>query len=618
MQSVSILNKIDNPSDLKKLNNDELEILSTEIRNFLVENVSKTGGHLASSLGVVELTIALHKVFNSPKDKIVWDVGHQAYVHKILTGRKDKFNTLRQSGGLSGFPRGNESEHDVFDAGHASNSISAALGYACARDLKGKNNNVIAVIGDGALSGGLAFEGINNASRLKTNFIVILNDNEMSISKNVGGLSKYLNRLRTNPRYMKTKKDVSSTLNRIPFIGKPIYRLISGIKSAFRYMLTKSPTHIYEELGFKSIGPVDGHNIKDLCDALKRAKNIKGPVIVHTYTQKGKGYQFAEKNPSKFHGIGKFDPKDGECTKKASVSISPSKVFGNKIIDMAKSNENIVAITAAMPDGTGLSEFAKLYPDRFYDVGIAEGHAVTFAGGLAKGGIIPVVAIYSTFLQRAYDNIYHDLILQNVHAVIAIDRAGLVGEDGETHHGMFDLSYLNVLPNISILAPSSSSQLEEMLEYSVNKHNGVIALRYPKIFYKDIKTEHPFEFGKAVIEKIGTDITVVAEGNMLEQVLEAAENSKYSVEVIDVRTIKPIDAKTLITSYEKTGKIITVEDNTICGGLGSIVESVIGTSVTKIGYNDCIVTHGDLKTLYKENKVDAQSIADEIERMCNI
>ena len=552
---MSILQHIDKPSDLKKLNNDELELLSAEIRDFLVENVSNTGGHLASSLGVVELTLALHRVFNSPKDKIIWDVGHQAYVHKIVTGRKEKFKTLRQYGGISGFPRGNESEHDSFDAGHASNSISAALGYACARDLKNEKHSVVAVIGDGAMSGGLAFEGLNNASRLKTNFITILNDNEMSISKNVGGMSKHLNNLRTNPRYMKTKTGISSTLNKIPVIGKLLYRFISGIKFIFRRMVIKSPVHIFDELGFKCIGPVDGHNIKELEAVLKRAKNIKGPVLIHIYTQKGKGYKFAEENPSKFHGIGKFDPEIGESKNNSAKSVSPSKVFGNKMLELAEKNKKIVAITAAMPDGTGLSDFAKKYPERFYDVGIAEGHAVTFAGGLAKGGAIPVVAIYSTFLQRAYDNIYHDLILQNAHAVIAIDRAGLVGEDGETHHGMFDLSYLNALPGISILAPSSSSQLEEMLEYAIN-NKGVTAIRYPKIFRKDKKTQHPFTFGKAVVEKNGTDITLVAEGNMLEHALEAAEISKYSIEVIDARTIKPIDAKTIRNSYEKTGKIL--------------------------------------------------------------
>ncbi len=613
---MSILQHIDSPSDLKKLNNESLNVLASEIRDFLVHNVSKTGGHLASNLGIVELTIAIHKVFNSPEDKIVWDVGHQAYVHKILTGRKDKFETLRQYGGLSGFPRSAESEHDAFDAGHASNSVSAALGYACARDLNNKTNSVVAVIGDGALSGGLAFEGINNASRLKTNFIVILNDNEMSISKNVGGMSKYLTKLRTNPSYVKTKHDVSSTLKKIPVVGKPISKSISSLKSAFRYVLLKTP--LFDELGFTCVGPVDGHNIEELTEVLERAKNIKGPVMIHAYTKKGKGYTYAEENPSKFHGISKFNKQTGELYKKTSDSVFPSKVFGRKLTEIAKNNNKVVAITAAMPDGTGLSDFSKAYPDRFYDVGIAEGHAVTFAGGMAKGGAVPVVAVYSTFLQRAYDNIYHDLILQKAHVVLAIDRAGLVGEDGETHHGIFDLSYLSTLPNISILTPSSSTQLEEMLDYSINVHSGPIAIRYPKIFYNDYKTEKPFEYGKAVVEKDGNDITVVAEGNMLINALEAAEISKYSVEVIDARTVKPIDIDTIKKSYNKTGKIITVEDNTTSGGMGSIVENALGVAVTKIGYKDKIVTHGDIDNLYKENNIDAQSIAREIERMCNI
>ncbi len=613
---MSILEKINSPEDVKKLDNDKLNILAEEIRDFLIENVSKTGGHLASSLGVVELTLALHKVFNSPTDKIVWDVGHQAYVHKIITGRKDKFDTLRQFGGLSGFPRGGESKHDAFDAGHASNSISAALGYACARDINKEKHNVIAVIGDGAMSGGLAFEGINNASRLKTNFIVILNNNEMSISQNVGGMSRYLNKLRTNPKYVKTKGEVSSTINKIPIIGKWLYNSISTTKSLFRSLLIKSP--VFDELGFICIGPVDGHNIEELTEVFERVKSIKGPVMIHTYTKKGKGYLPAEKNPSKFHGIGKFDPKNGEVIKKTGNSISPSKIFGEKLVKLAKDNDKIVAITAAMPDGTGLTDFSKVYPERFYDVGIAEGHAVTFAGGLSKGGVTPVVAIYSTFLQRAYDNIYHDLILQKAHAVIAIDRAGLVGEDGETHHGIYDLSYLTALPDISVLAPASSSQLEQMLEYATNVHKGVIAIRYPKIFYNDCKTNNHFEYGKASVELTGSDITVITEGSMLEQALEAAKISKYSVEVIDIRTIKPIDAQSIINSFKKTGKVITVEDNTVCGGLGTIVEDVLGTKVTKLGYKDKIITHGDLKTLYKENGVDAQSIADEIERMCNI
>lgn len=613
---MSLLKNIKSPEDLKQLNTKSLNCLALEIRDFLISKVALTGGHLASSLGTVELTIALHKVFDSPKDKIVWDVGHQAYTHKILTGRTDGFEHLRQYGGMSGFPRGAESEHDVFDAGHASNSISAALGYACARDIKGENNSVIAVIGDGAMSGGLAFEGINNASRIKNNFIVVLNDNKMSIAKNVGGLSHYLNKMRTSPTYFKTKSSVSRTLKKTPIIGKPLYKVISLLKDLAKMMITKST--IFDELGFKCVGPVDGHNIPDLIDVLERAKTVKGPVMVHVYTKKGKGYTFAESDPNKFHGIGKFDADTGKCIKGNINSVSPSKVFGNKLTQLAENNKDVVAITAAMPDGTGLNEFAKKFPDRFYDVGIAEGHAVTFAGGLAKGGGVPVVAIYSTFLQRAYDNIFHDVILQKAHIVLAIDRAGLVGEDGETHHGIFDISYLATLPEISILAPASASQLEEMLEYAVEKHDKAIAVRYPKIFFEDYKTDHHFEFGKAVVEKTGSDITVVAEGNMLEVALEAAKKSSYSVEVIDVRTIKPIDSETIIQSYKKTGKIITIEDNTTIGGLGSIVENATGITVTKVGYNDKLISHGDLKTLYRENGVDADALIAVIERMCNI
>ena len=609
-----MLNGIKSPADLKKLNNKNLNCLASEIREFLINKVSLTGGHLASNLGTVELTIALHKVFESPKDKIIWDVGHQAYTHKILTGRIDGFEALRQYGGMSGFPRGAESEYDAFDAGHASNSISAALGFACARDIKGEENSVIAVIGDGAMTGGLAFEGINNASRIKNNFIVVLNDNEMSISKNVGGLSHYLNRMRTSPTYFKTKSSVSRTLKKTPIIGKPLYHVISFFKDFAKMMITKST--IFDELGFKCVGPVDGHNIADLIDVLERAKTVKGPVMVHVYTKKGKGYTFAESDPNKFHGIGKFDADTGECLKGNNNSVSPSKVFGNKLTQLAKADKKVVAITAAMPDGTGLSEFSKNFPDRFYDVGIAEGHAVTFAGGLAKGGAVPVVAIYSTFLQRAYDNIFHDVILQKAHVVLALDRAGLVGEDGETHHGIFDISYLSSLPEISILAPSSASQLEEMLEYAVEKHHEAIAIRYPKIFFEDYITDKPFEYGKAVVEKVGTDITVVTEGNMLNVALEAAEKSPYSVEVIDVRTIKPIDSETIINSYKKTGKIITIEDNTIAGGLGTIVENATNLTVTKMGY-DKLVSHGDLKTLYKENGMDADTLVAVIERMCN-
>lgn len=609
---MSLLRKIKNNSDLKKMSASSLDILAAEIRKFLIENISQTGGHLASSLGTVELTIALHRVFDCPKDKIIWDVGHQAYAHKILTGRMDKFRTLRQYGGISGFPRSDESECDAFNAGHASNSISAALGYAYARDLKGEDNSVIAVIGDGAMSGGLAFEAINNASHLKSNLIVILNNNEMSISKNVGGLSHYLNKLRTEEWYFKTKKNVSDTLKKMPVVGNPAFSAISAVKSSFRKLIVKSP--IFDELGFTCIGPVDGHNIADLIEVLNRAKEIDGPVMIHTYTKKGKGYKFAEDNPQKFHGIGKFDIKTGEAA--SSSAVSPSKIFGDALCDIAEKNNKVIAITAAMPNGTGLDKFAERFPKRFFDVGIAEGHAVTFAGGLAKGGMVPVVAIYSTFLQRAYDNIFHDLILQKAHAVIAVDRAGLVGEDGETHHGIFDISYLSAFPNISILAPSSPNQIRSMLDYAVNFHDKAIAIRYPRAFTDFFESDEDFVFGKACVVQKGSDITVVAEGNMVSTALFAARLTEKSVEVIDVRTIKPVDTETLLKSAKKTGKIITVEDNTVCGGLGSIVENAIKMPVEKVGYKDILIPHGNTNTLYREYGTDAESLAKIIERMC--
>lgn len=611
---MSILQNIKKPSDIKKLNSAELEILAGEIRTFLIENVSKTGGHLASSLGAVELAISLHRVFSSPTDKIIWDVGHQAYAHKIITGRADKFDTLRSLNGISGFIRCDESIHDHFDSGHASNSISAGLGYACARNILGENYSVVSVIGDGAISGGLAFEGINNASLIKTNFIVVLNNNKMSISKNVGGMSKHLNKLRTSSAYTKTKNRVSKTLGKIPYIGKYLVTVIKIFKSTFRKAIVKSP--VFDELGFNCIGPVDGHNIEELTDVLMRAKEINGPVMIHIYTKKGKGYKFAENNPKKFHGISSFDIKTGETKKTGDNTSSPSAVFGKKIVEMAKENKKIVAVTAAMPGGTGLDEFAEKYPERFFDVGIAEGHAVTFAGGLAKGGIVPVVAVYSTFLQRGYDNIFHDVILQKAHVVFAVDRAGLVGKDGETHHGIFDISYLNSLPNISVLAPSSCKMLEQMLEYAVNEHKGPIAIRYPRSFYDDEDNEIQFSFKQSVIVKKGKDITVVCEGNMLKHALDSLKYTEFDAEIIDVRTIKPLDIDTIKKSYEKTGKIISVEDNTICGGLGTIIESKLMYPVVKIGYNDEIIPHGDLKSLYEKYGVDAKSIAKVIERMC--
>jgi len=611
---MGFLGNINNPSDIKKLNSNNLSELAEEIREFLIYSVSKTGGHLASNLGVVELTIALHRVFSTPTDKIIWDVGHQSYVHKILTGRCKDFDKLRKYGGISGFPRCAESEHDAFDAGHSSTSISAALGFARARDLNKQNNSVIAVIGDGSLSGGLAYEGLNNAGRIKTNFIVILNDNEMSISKNVGGMSKYLNKLRTAPLYFRAKKDIDILLNKIPKYGATISHTLEKTKNSIRSLIMQGS--IFEELGFTYLGPIDGHDISQMIDVFKRAKTIKGPVLLHIYTKKGKGYSYAEDEPDKFHGIGKFNIDTGVQNGKITEYVSTSKVFGDTLIDIAKNNKNVVAVTAAMPDGTGLKEYSKMYKNRFFDVGIAEQHAVTFAGGLSKCGIVPVVAIYSTFLQRAYDQIFHDIALQNLHVVFAIDRAGLVGEDGETHHGIYDLSYLTHIPNIAVLAPSSPNMLSEMLDYAINKHAGPIAIRYPKVIL-DTHSEISFEFGKANVATQGSKITLVAVGNMLEIARLAAKISGESVEVIDIRTVKPLDSETIIKSANKTGKVIVLEDNVKIGGAGSLIESIVNVPVIKLGYKDEPVTHGSLSILYELNGVDAEAVSQVIKRECS-
>ncbi len=552
------------------------------------------------------MTIALHRVFDTKTDKIIWDVGHQSYTHKIITGRKDEFENLRCLGGISGFPRFDESVHDCFNTGHASTSISAALGLATARDLEGKKHSVIAVIGDGALTGGLAYEGMNNAGRIKSNFIVVLNDNEMSISKNVGALSKYLNRLRSDPNYFKAKKDIDAFLNKIPKYGGAIANKLQRAKDGVRYLLMQSS--MFEVLGFAYYGPIDGHDIPQMVDFFNRAKKVEGPVLLHIYTKKGKGYSFAEDEPCAFHGIGSFDI----CTGRQNgehAHISTAKVFGKKLVDIAKKNKKVVAITAAMPDGTGLSDFAEKYKNRFFDVGIAEQHSVTFAAGLAKEHFVPVVAVYSTFLQRSYDQILHDVALQKLHVVFAIDRSGIVGEDGETHHGIYDISYLSHIPNLSILAPSSPKQLEQMLDYAINEHTYPIAIRYNKAI-KDV--EHcikPFEFAKAQVVKTGKDITVVAVGNMLSTAVEAVALSGVDAEVIDLGTIKPLDIKTIRRSANKTGKIIVIEDNVIIGGAGSQIEIALSKPVIKLGYDDNPLPHGQQHQLYKKYKLDAKSVA---------
>lgn len=613
----SILSEINSPEDIKKLNIQQLDELAVEIRNFLIEKVSKTGGHLASNLGVVELTLALHKVFNTPLDKIVWDVGHQSYIHKIITGRKDKFDMLRQLGGIAGFPKTNESPHDAFNTGHSSTSISAALGMAKARDIKKENFSVIAVIGDGALTGGMAFEALNDAGRSHNNFIVILNDNEMSISKNVGGLSRYLSKIRTEPFYFRVKEDIDLILNKIPAIGKSAAKALDMAKGTIKYMIM--PGMIFEELGFKYLGPIDGHNIAELNKVLSRAKTIKGPVFIHVCTQKGKGYSFAEEKPHDYHGISPFEIETGEVLSNGGLTFSST--FGNKMLELAKEDERLVAITAAMPQGTGLEPFSIMHHDRFFDVGIAEQHAVTFAAGLAKGGLKPVFAVYSSFLQRAYDQVLHDVALQNLNVVFAVDRAGVVGEDGETHQGIFDLSFLSHIPNMTILSPCDYNEFSQMLEYAVLKHNGPIVIRYPRGRGIDKIIEGaPIKLGKGINIREGSDITILAIGNMVDTALKVAydlQKHGISSDVINARFVKPLDMNLIINSAKKTKKVVTFEDNSIVGGFGSNVLGMLnqrGINVkTKIfGFPDELIIHGSRNDLMKKYKLDTESLVNEI------
>ena len=595
----------------------EMKILARDIRQFLLEKVSKTGGHIASNLGVVELTLALHRVFNSPKDKIIWDVGHQAYVHKILTGRKEEFDTLRQFNGLSGFPKCNESQHDCFETGHSSTSISAGLGMAVARDIKGEDYSVVSIIGDGALTGGMAFEALNHAGHSKNDLIVILNDNEMSISENVGGLSKYLNRLRTEPAYYKVKDDVESILSRIPAIGKTVVKTAHKAKDTIKYFFV--PGIIFEELGFTYIGPVDGHNMPELIGVLNRAKKIKGPVLIHTITKKGKGYRFAERHPDKYHGIGPFNLKTGEKIG-SKKNKTYSQVFGESLVELAESNPNIVAITAAMPAGTGLKEFSVKYPNRFFDVGIAEQHAVTFAAGLASNGLKPVFAVYSTFLQRGFDQVIHDVCLQNLPVVFGIDRAGLVGNDGETHHGVFDISFLSSIPNLKILAPKDGNELKKMLKYAFNQNNP-IAIRYPRGETIDINNNDDLDDiyrNKAEIITKGKDICIIAIGKMVAYALEVAkilEKENIHSTVINARFIKPLDEERILGELSNVDTIVTLEDNIKIGGFGSSIvdlisrENLKNKNISVYGHSDKFIEHGNTNTLFKEYKLDPESIA---------
>lgn len=612
------LDKVDNIDDLKKLNKDELPNLAEDIRHFLVDNVSKTGGHLAPNLGVVELTIALHYVFNSPNDKIIFDVGHQCYVHKILTGRKKDFPTLRKLNGMSGFPKTRESIHDIFNTGHSSTSISTALGIATANKLKEKKDFAIAVIGDGALTGGLAFEGLNNAKIDDTNLIVILNDNQMSISPSVGNLSIYLNEIRSNSLYTNSKKKIKSTLERIPILGNPLIHFIENAKNALRHALLPNSV-MFEQFGFTYLGPIDGHNIQDLTKILERAKSVRKPVLIHVITTKGKGYKPAEEKPDVFHGIGKFDPESGKITRSSSMSYS--KKFSDTLVDIAKKNEKVVAITAAMPKGTGLYEFSKEFPNRFFDVGIAEEHAVSFASGLAVQGYVPVFAVYSTFLQRAYDEILHDVALQKAHVILAIDRAGIVGADGETHHGIYDLSYLSHIPNMTIMAPKDATEFASMINFAVN-YNAPIAIRYPRDGYIEKLCEKQDEIKLGTAETLleGNDITIVALGKTVMTAMKVAEilkNKNISAEVINARFLKPLDSSAIINSLKKTHRIITIEDNVITGGLASAVESIIideeNVKFKKFfAYPDEFIKHGTTSEIEDEFGLTPEKITKQI------
>lgn len=613
-----MIEQIKKENDIKKLEPQELEGLAEEIRHFLIEKTSKSGGHLASNLGVVELTIAMHRVFELPKDKIIWDVGHQSYTHKILTGRKDQFDTLRKYGGMSGFPKRKESQCDAFDTGHSSTSISAGLGYVRARELTGEDYHVISVIGDGSLTGGMAYEALNNAAQIKTNFIIVLNDNHMSISENVGGMSQYLARLRTADLYTGLKKGVTKTLEKVPVVGDSMIDHIRKTKSSIKQLVV--PGMFFEDMGITYLGPVPGHNIKALIRAFQEAKKFEGPVLLHVLTEKGKGYEPAESEPSKFHGVGPFDIETGKVLGKKDRDTC-TDVFGKVLCDEGKKNERIVAITAAMADGTGLSRFRKLYPDRFFDVGIAEGHAVTFAAGLAAGGMKPVFAVYSSFLQRGYDQLIHDVGLQNLPVVFAIDRAGLVGSDGETHQGIFDLSYLSSIPNMTVMAPKHKWELADMLRFAL-KFGSPIALRYPRGSAYDEYEEYraPIEFGKSEMIFEEKDIAIFCVGHMFEEAVKVYHNLKergYSCSLVNARFIKPLDEERIIKLSENHRLIVVIEENVRSGAcservLDCVSRQNLPVKVLSASLPDQYIEHGSIDVLRKETGIDADTITEKI------
>ena len=602
-----MLEKINSPQDLKKLTLKEKKELAKEIRKYILKVVSDNGGHLASNLGVVELTIALHSIFDVPKDKIIWDVGHQSYVHKIITGRKEELKNIRKINGIAGFPKTKESETDCFNTGHSSTSISAALGMARARDLQGKSNNIIAVIGDGALTGGMALEALNDAGYSKSKMTVILNDNEMSISPNIGGLNKFLGKLRTKKLYTRTNKLVKKYISTIPGIGKPTVKIIQKIKRSIKQLIIQRM--FFEDIGFTYLGPVDGHNIEELESILTISKQVKGPVLIHVLTVKGKGYEIAEKNPDKFHAISPFYIETGELKKKKRKDYS--KVFGDKLIELAKSNEKIVAVTASMKDGTGLTQFSQEFPYRFFDVGIAEQHAITMSAGMAKEGLIPVVPIYSSFYQRAYDQVIHDVAMQNLHVIMCVDRAGIVGADGETHQGILDMAFFRLIPNLIIMAPKDFKELEDMLEFAVSLKKPVV-IRYPRGEEDTnikFKNHEKIEEGKAEIIKEGENVTIISIGKMVAKALQIAEKLQQKgkeVEIINARFLKPLDVETIIKSIQKTKNVITLEDGTEINGLGTAIKELIvdnkleKINIKSIAYPDEFIPHGSVEELEKK------------------
>lgn len=614
------LDKVNSPTDIKDMSIEEMDLLAKDIRKFLVRSISKTGGHLASNLGVVELTLSLHKVFDSPKDKIIWDVGHQSYVHKILTGRKNEFTTLRQFNGLSGFPKEDESPHDIFDTGHSSTSISVAEGLACARDIKKEDSNIIAVIGDGSITGGMALEALNHVGYTNTDMTIILNDNEMSIDKNVGAMARHLSSIINNSMTNKVKDEFEKILSVTPG-GNIISKTANKVKDNIISKFTPQECSFFESIGIKYYGPIDGHNTKELIDILNKVKKKKGPTLVHVITKKGRGYRYAEEAPDKYHGVSKFDIKEGI---KPSKSQSISSQVGKKLVKMADKDNSVIAVTAAMPSGTGLNIFEKEHPNRYYDVGIAEQHATTFCAGLAKAGMKPYFAVYSTFLQRAYDQLIHDVCITNKNVTFLIDRAGIVGNDGETHHGMFDLSYLNIIPNIIVMSPKDSKELDLMMDLSLDI-NLPMAIRYPRgnSYELNVGEYIPIKIGTYEVIYEGNDIAILAIGTMVKHSIEAKNiliNDNINPTIINARFLKPIDEKLLHEIFKEYKTIITIEDNVVNGGFGSRINKFMAdnnykSKIVNIGLPDKFVQHGNAEDIYEYVGLSPKDIADKIKSL---